>query len=86
MYFDKAEKMSLIGSKLVRMKSFQDSEETIHSAEIHDSSYERTACFHWTIYSATNFLENLEKWFCKLRIFFLVNHFSQNQKKYGFIV
>ena len=34
-----------------------------------------------TIYSATTFLEKCrkvvqEKWFCKLRIFFLVNHFS----------
>ena len=36
---------------------------------------------HWTIYSATTFLEKcrkvvLEKWFCKLGFFFLVNHFS----------
>ena len=37
---------------------------------------------HWTIYSATIFLETcrkvvLEKWFWKLRFFFLVNNFSQ---------
>ena len=36
---------------------------------------------HWTIYSATTFLEKcrkvvLEKWFCKLGFYFLVNHFS----------
>ena len=36
---------------------------------------------HWTIYSATTILEKcrkvvLEKWFCKLGFFFLVNHFS----------
>ena len=38
----------------------------------------------WTIYSAPTFLEKckkvvLEKWFCKLRFFFLVNHFSQTR-------
>ena len=26
---------------------FQDSEETIHIAEINDTPYERAACFHW---------------------------------------
>ena len=26
---------------------FQDSEETIHSAEINDTSYEWAACLHW---------------------------------------
>ena len=30
-----------------RWSLFQDSEETIHSAEINDTSYERAACFHW---------------------------------------
>ena len=39
----------------------------------------------WTIYSATTFLEKcrkvvLEKWFCKLGFFFLVNHFSRTRK------
>ena len=33
---------------------------------------------HTAIYSATIFLE---KWFCKLRFFFLVNHFSRTRKK-----
>ena len=38
----------------------------------------------WTIYSATTFLEKckkvvLEKWFGKLRFFFLVNHFSRTK-------
>ena len=36
---------------------------------------------NWTIHSATTFLEKcrnvvLDKWFCKLGFFFLVNHFS----------
>ncbi len=40
----------------------------------------------WTIYSATTFVEKcrkvvLEKWFCKLGFFFLVNHFSRTTKK-----
>ena len=40
---------------------------------------------HWTIYSATSFQEKckkvvLEKWFFKLGIFFLVNHFSRTRK------
>ena len=44
-----------------------------------------------TIYSATTFLEKcrkgvLEKGFCKLGFFFLVNHFSQTIKKGGFIL
>ena len=39
-----------------------------------------------TIYSATTILEKcrkvvLEKWFCKLGFFFLVNHFSPTWKK-----
>ena len=29
------------------MGLFQDSEETIHIAEIVHTSYERAACFHW---------------------------------------
>jgi len=40
----------------------------------------------WTIYSATTILEKcrkvvLEKWFCKLGFFFLVDHFSPTWKK-----
>ena len=43
-------------------------------------------CLQWTIYSATYILEKcrkvvLEKWFCKLGFFFLVNHFSPAWKK-----
>ena len=43
-------------------------------------------CLHWIIYSATSFLEKcrkvvLEKWFGKLRFFFLVNHFFRTRKK-----
>ena len=30
----------------VHISIFQDSEETIHSAEINDTSYERVPCFH----------------------------------------
>ena len=30
----------------VHISIFQDSEETIHSAEINDISYERVPCFH----------------------------------------
>ena len=42
--------------------------------------------WQWTIYSATTILEKcrkvvLEKWFCKLGFFFLVNHFSPTWKK-----
>ena len=42
-----------------------------------------------TIYSATTFLEKcrkvvLEKWFCKLGFFFLVNHFSGTRKNVDF--
>ena len=40
---------------------------------------------NWTIHSATTFLEKcrnvvLDKWFCKLGFFFLVNHFSWTRK------
>ena len=45
----------------------------------------------WTIYSATTFLEKcrkvvLEKWFCKLGIFFSGQPLFSNQKKGRFIV
>ena len=45
----------------VHISIFQDSEETIHSAEINDISYERVPCFHWDEVNYSFFLNEIKQ-------------------------
>ena len=54
---------------------FQESEETIHSAEINDTSYERAACFHREE-EKKKFEKKNSKWSTQKNLIFQLRQFS----------